>query len=188
MYSLALSAPMFLASCSSDDNNEEPVTEVTPILTSATVDYKYYVSEDLLQIADVQIAYLDNNVTRNETLTTTSWEKTGHLNTFPGQLGFTVLITPKADFLSLLKDSDYYFYYGNTKTASGQEVEPPFIKLTDQNGKAFSNESQTLLITGMETTLVPGKVYEYLDVMPKPAYGNLIRISQDGTITSQTTN
>ena len=81
-----------LASCSKNDNEARPSIEPTGV----KVDYKATVSQQLLDVANVVVRYIDENGhTAVEKITSTTWTKSVII-ALPGKAGLNIVPTPKS--------------------------------------------------------------------------------------------
>lgn len=183
---LILGAACVPVACDNDDDDNTPVPEVddSPKVYSATVDYKFYVSQDLLNIAYVYVDYIDNRQVKREQLTSTTWEKTGHVSGVsgvPGELGYTVLATQKPTYNA--EKEIYTISYSNTTNAAGQAVSAPFVSLFQEDGTAFPGNGYTANTVNESFTVEGGKVLKTLEeLQTKPLYNFHCQVTREGKV------
>lgn len=108
---------MTACSSSSDDDNNSKQNRIEVL-------YSTILSEDMLKVADLTVVYLDQAGNKQqETLTTTSWEKSISINTLPMNVGICVKANPK----SSIAEGEYKLDVTSTAaiagiTASGKEI------------------------------------------------------------------
>lgn len=108
MISLAVTAmTFFLGSCSSSDDNDSGGGKT---VSSVKITYCYYTTQDILDLCDISIKYLDasgitqsvnmNNETyRDTTISSTQakiWKKSITVTSSPANLGLQAVVTPKS--------------------------------------------------------------------------------------------
>lgn len=92
--SLFVCVSLFLASCG-DDSNSNPEKDVKSASTKASL----VISQDLLDIADLTITYIDETgVSKTEPLNATTWNKTITQSKFPAKFSFQLSGTVKTNF------------------------------------------------------------------------------------------
>ncbi len=149
---------MTACSSSSDDDNNSKQNRIEVL-------YSTILSEDMLKVADLTVVYLDQAGNKQqETLTTTSWEKSISINTLPMNVGICVKANPK----SSIAEGEYKLDVTSTAaiagiTASGKEI-------TEAVG-TYSSETRTA-----------DKVPSYCNAIE----GKAVRIDADGNVTNTT--
>ena len=135
----ALAAGSLIA-CSGDSDDDggvkpEPQPEAK---TEVTMMYYLKVSSDVLQVADVEVNYVDQTgAKKKEALTSAEWKKTFSANALPLTEGLWAKITPKA---SIAEGS----YQLNLTTAAGYEAKLPTGKtIADAFGSSASTTPST---------------------------------------------
>jgi hypothetical protein len=135
----ALAAGSLIA-CSGDSGDDggvkpEPQPEAK---TEVTMMYYLKVSSDVLQVADVEVNYVDQTgAKKKEALTSAEWKKTFSANALPLTEGLWAKITPKA---SIAEGS----YQLNLTTAAGYEAKLPTGKtIADAFGSSASTTPST---------------------------------------------
>lgn len=129
-----------LTGCSGDSSDDggvkpEPQPEAK---TEVTMMYYLKVSSDVLQVADVEVNYVDQTgAKKKEALTSAEWKKTFSANALPLTEGLWAKITPKA---SIAEGS----YQLNLTTAAGYEAKLPTGKtIADAFGSSASTTPST---------------------------------------------
>ena len=129
-----------LIACSGDSGDDggvkpEPQPEAK---TEVTMMYYLKVSNDVLQVADVEVNYVDQTgAKKKEALTSAEWKKTFSANALPLTEGLWAKITPKA---SIAEGS----YQLNLTTAAGYEAKLPTGKtIADAFGSSASTTPST---------------------------------------------
>lgn len=135
----ALAAGSLIA-CSGDSGDDggvkpEPQPEAK---TEVTMMYYLKVSSDVLQVADVEVNYVDQTgAKKKEALTSAEWKKTFSANALPLTEGLWAKITPKA---SIAEGS----YQLNLTTAAGYEAKLPTGKtIADAFGSSANTTPST---------------------------------------------
>ena len=87
-------------SCGDDDNNggEDPAKVQTP--KSAMALYQFEASQDMIDLLDITISYVDKGEIKTETMKTTKWTATANGLVLPATFGYRVHMSVKdnADF------------------------------------------------------------------------------------------
>jgi hypothetical protein len=129
-----------LIACSGDSGDDggvkpEPQPEAK---TEVTMMYYLKVSSDVLQVADVEVNYVDQTgAKKKEALTSAEWKKTFSANALPLTEGLWAKITPKA---SIAEGS----YQLNLTTAAGYEAKLPTGKtIADAFGSSANTTPST---------------------------------------------
>jgi len=129
-----------LIACSDDSGDDggvkpEPQPEAK---TEVTMMYYLKVSSDVLQVADVEVNYVDQTgAKKKEALTSAEWKKTFSANALPLTEGLWAKITPKA---SIAEGS----YQLNLTTAAGYEAKLPTGKtIADAFGSSANTTPST---------------------------------------------
>lgn len=130
-------ATAILTGCSSDDGGVKPEHQ-PEAKTEVTMMYYLKVSSDVLQVADVEVNYVDQTgAKKKEALTSAEWKKTFSANALPLTEGLWAKITPKA---SIAEGS----YQLNLTTAAGYEAKLPTGKtIADAFGSSASTTPST---------------------------------------------
>lgn len=130
-------ATAILTGCSSDDGGVKPEPQ-PEAKTEVTMMYYLKVSSDVLQVADVEVNYVDQTgAKKKEALTSAEWKKTFSANALPLTEGLWAKITPKA---SIAEGS----YQLNLTTAAGYEAKLPTGKtIADAFGSSASTTPST---------------------------------------------
>lgn len=94
---LTAMAALSFTACNSDTDNDDG-DDANLKLTLA---YKYEVSQDVLDLYDVKITYLlPDGTTKSETMSSTEWNKSSELTTYPVNCGFKVTFTRNGKAMS----------------------------------------------------------------------------------------
>lgn len=137
-----------LTSCGSDDSND-PTPPPTPekVLTSVRIDYTATVSQQLLDVANVTVRYIDENRhTAVEHITATTWTKSVII-ALPGKAGMNIVPTMKSG----VSEGEY------TLEAKGEMT----YTWLDQNGQQMLT-GLTVSTPLMEGVFYAGSVSTYL--------------------------
>lgn len=111
---IAMSCILFTA-CSDDDDNST-VTPEKGTFKNATLTLSYEVTQDLLDIANIEITYMDETgKIATEPMSSTKWSKAITSTILPFSAGYKVNITRNSAELS---KETYTIGFGNTSTAS----------------------------------------------------------------------
>ena len=153
MFSLALCAVLFTG-CSSDDDGDGGTLPPTGKKTPG-VEYGLHLNDDMLNLADVVVAYWDaEGQLVKDTLTEADWEKTFTL-TKSQQIGMSVTVVAKDNLDELLAaDPEKKSYRLGYQRAYATYY-------IDENGKKV-NSSGILVPTGSLLTVAKDKVAKYL--------------------------
>ena len=122
MLLLAMAAPV-LVSCGDDDNP----TEEKRVATYANGMFTYEVAQEVLDLVDVMVKYIDGDEVKTEKITTINWIKSTKQAKIPTTVGFKVTLKLK-EGVTLDKDIYTVSYF------SGEQ----FVGIFDQNGYAMN--------------------------------------------------